>query len=203
MSEMPNKHLMIDIETLDTKPGAAITAIGAVWFDPEDNAWRPTHRGFYVEVLLEDAMKYGTVSPSTLKFWMKQDDDARRFLTNDTGKVTLQHALQSLDAFIGHQSKHRERRDVYVWGNCNKFDLGILEAMYDKLEMAYPWNYGRGQNVRTVVWMATELFGCEKPAMKPGRTAHNALDDAIHQAEYVTEMIRTIRGMPDDSVRAD
>jgi len=199
MTEIPNKHLMIDIETLDTKPGAAVTSIGAVWFDPEDNGWRPKHRGLYVEILLEDAMEYGTVSPSTLQFWLKQDEQARHFLTNDVGKVTLHHALQSLDAFIGHQSKHEARRDVYVWGNCNKFDLGNLEAMYDAVGLAYPWNYARGLNVRNTVWMATTLFGCEKPAMKPGRTAPNALDDAIHQAEYVTQMVRTIRGVvPDD-----
>ncbi|MBR7276818.1 3'-5' exoribonuclease domain-containing protein, partial [Klebsiella pneumoniae] len=29
------KHLMIDLETMDNKPTAAITAIGAVLFNPE------------------------------------------------------------------------------------------------------------------------------------------------------------------------
>lgn len=195
MTDIPNKHLMIDIETLGTQPGCAVTAIGAVWFDPEDNGWRARHRGYYAEIFLEDALKHGTASPSTLKWWMGQNDEARKFLTHDSGKVTLADALQGLSSFIAHQSQLPGHRDVYVWGNCNKFDLGNLEAMYDALEWAYPWNYGRGQNVRTIAWLATQFFGCEKPAMRPGRTAHNALDDAIHQAEYVTEMVRKIRGV--------
>lgn len=192
---VPNKHIMIDIETLGTQPGCAVVAIGAVWFDLEDNGWRPKHKGYYAEVLLEDAMKHGQASAGTLAFWMKQDDNARKFLTNDVGKVSLKTALQGLDGFIGHQSEDKDRRDVYVWGNCNKFDLGNLEAMYDALNLPYPWNYGRGQNVRTVVWLAQQFFGCDKPDMKAGRTAHNALDDAIHQAEYITQMVRTIRGV--------
>lgn len=201
MSDVPNKHLMIDIETLGTQPGCAVTSIGAVWFDPEDNGWRARHRGYYAEILLKDALKYGTVSPGTLQFWLSQTPDAREFLTNDKGKVSLTEALAGLDGFIGHQSEAKERRDVHVWGNCNKFDLGNLEAMYDAVGLEhYPWNYGRGQNVRTIAWLATQFFGCEKPTMKPGRTAHNALDDAIHQAEYVTQMVRAIRGkIPDDS----
>lgn len=200
MNDIPNKHLMVDIETLGTQPGCAVVAIGAVWFDPEDNGWRARHRGYYAEVLLEDALKHGTADSSTLKFWMGQSEDARKFLTNDEGKIPLKQALEGLDAFIHHQSQHAQRRDVYVWGNCNKFDLGNLEAMYDAVGWAYPWNYGRGQNVRTVVWLAQQFFGMDRPGMKLGRTAHNALDDAIHQAEYVTEMVRKIRGVtPDDT----
>src|SRR5699024_8626914 len=150
---------------------------------PEDNGWKPRHRGYYAEVLLEDALKYGTASASTLAFWMKQEDQARHFLTNNAGKVTLAQALLGLDGFIRHQSEDKDRRDIYVWANGPEFDCSNLAAMYDALDLQIPWNYGRNQSVRTIVWAARQFFGCERPKMKPGRTAHNALDDAIHQAE--------------------
>lgn len=198
MSDIPNKHLMIDIETLGTQPGCAVVSIGAVWFDPEDNGWKPRHRGYYAEVLLEDALKHGTASPGTLKWWMGQSEDARKFMANDEGKIPLKQALEGLDAFIHHQSQHAQRRDVYVWANGPEFDLTLLDAMYGKLELPSPWNYGRSQSCRTVLWAARTFFGCDKPPFKAGRTAHNALDDAIHQAEYVTQMVRKIRGVTDD-----
>ncbi len=196
---VPNKHLMIDIETLGTQPGCAVVSIGAVWFDPEDNGWHPRHRGYYAEVLLEDALRCGTASPGTLQFWLSQTPDAREFLTNDKGKVSLVNALTGLSGFIRHQSEDDNLRDIYVWANGPEFDCSNLGAMYDALDLPVPWNYGRNQSVRTIVWAARQFFGCDKPPFKAGRTAHNALDDAIHQAEYVTQMVRTIRGaIPDD-----
>lgn len=197
MTEVPNKHIMIDIETLGTEPGSAVASIGAVWFDPEDNGWHPKHRGYYAEVLLEDALRYGTASAGTVKWWMGQSDEARHFLTNDEGKVPLVTALAGLSSFIERQSDDRNHRDVYVWANGPEFDCSNLAAMYEACDLKVPWNYGRCQSVRTIVWMARQFFECEKPPFRAGRTAHNALDDAIHQAEYVTQMVRKIRGQSD------
>jgi hypothetical protein len=39
---MPDRHLMVDIETLDTQISAAIVSIGAVVFDPRGEDYQET-----------------------------------------------------------------------------------------------------------------------------------------------------------------
>lgn len=194
MAKILNKHAMIDIETLGTRPGAPVLSIGVVWFDPEANGWVPRHKGFYVRINFEDVctvMKDG-IDPSTIAWWLAQSDAAREELTREKGTVPIKAGLEALSSFLLHHSECPETKDIYVWGNDDVFDIGLLNAAYDAVGVQVPWRYNRPQNVRTVVWMADVLCGMKRPKMTEG-TEHNALDDARHQAEYVTDMVRAIK----------
>ena len=197
-----NKHAMIDIETLGRRPGCPVLSIGVVWFDPECNGWKPRHKGFYVKFDFQEVVDIcrDGLDPATIAWWMQQSDDARKELVSSEGTTELVPGLQAMAQFLTHHSEDKDLRDVYVWGNSNLFDLGILQYLYDHFGLDVPWHYARDMNVRTVVWMAKTFFGIERPAMSG--TAHNALDDARHQAEYVTQMVQTMVGGPahvDDS----
>lgn len=83
--EVERVHIMVDLETLDTKPGAAITAIGATVFDPERTD-RIIRTYFHQRASLEDAVRNGTVSGSTLRFWIDQSPEAQKeILTESSG----------------------------------------------------------------------------------------------------------------------
>lgn len=65
-------NCMIDLETLSSSPRAAIIQIGATIFDEETIFTK--HKA---TIDIEDAMKYGEVSASTLKWWLRQSEAAR------------------------------------------------------------------------------------------------------------------------------
>lgn len=72
---MAIQHIVVDLETMSTKPTAAIVSIGAVRLNEDftlaENAY------FYERVSLESSMLQGLdVDAGTIRFWMSQEDEA-------------------------------------------------------------------------------------------------------------------------------
>ncbi|WP_265102082.1 3'-5' exonuclease [Yersinia proxima] len=76
-----------------------------------------------------------------------------------------------------------------VWGNGSIFDITILESWFASVDVAVPWEFGNVRDVRTVVDLSPLNV---KDFIREG-VHHNALDDAIHQAKYVSAMIQSLR----------
>jgi len=169
-------HNMIDLETLDTKPSAAFITVGACQFDPDTGEIGKT---FYKRVDWGGAMDGGrTVSPETLKWWLAQSDGAREEICKDG--EPLQIVLDDLRGFLG--------RGAIVWGNGATFDISILEHAY---KFKAPWQFWNVRDVRTIVDLSSHLV--DKRTLKFQGTAHNALDDAVHQARYVSNMWQLLK----------
>ncbi len=130
-------------------------------------------------------MVYGVADPETIRWWLKQSDQARAEITQKG--EPLADVLRSLAAFFnrGH--------DASVWGNGPTFDITILEYAYFRcLGEKAPWPFWNVRDVRTVVQLAEGLV--KKPAaFTKGGTAHNALDDCIFQVGYVSKMWQALR----------
>jgi DNA polymerase III epsilon subunit-like protein len=64
---MPDRHVMVDLETLDTQISAAIVSIGAVVFDPRGEDYQET---FSLTIDEKSNRWHGrTVSDATLEWW--------------------------------------------------------------------------------------------------------------------------------------
>lgn len=75
-------HLMIDLETMGTKPNAPVVAIGAVFFDPLSGELGPE---YYTAVNLASAMEQGAVPDGdTIIWWLKQSPEARSAICVET-----------------------------------------------------------------------------------------------------------------------
>lgn len=173
-------HIMLDLETLGTRPNAPILTIGAVMFDPEDQV---LGKEFYVAINVSDAMRYGVADPETLKWWMVQSDQAREALV--AGKATLESALIDLREFCGTSWPKTK-----MWSNGPSFDAVILEYAYHRvLGTKAPWDFWNVRCCRTVA----ELAGLRSPKIGGKGVHHNALDDSKHQAEWVMSMWHTLR----------
>lgn len=170
-------HVMIDLETLDDAPTAAIIAIGAVRFDPETSHLAS---GLYYRVDWESAMERGTVSASAIKWWMKQSKAARLEVIKPG--MSLDAALEKLANFVDVDDR--------VWGNGATYDVSILEHAYGHGNA--PWEFWNVRDVRTVVDLAHHI-GISKPRIDD-EDAHHALKDAEHQAKYVSEMWQALTG---------
>jgi hypothetical protein len=165
-------HVMIDLETLDTKPSAIILSIGACEF----NFHGDIGRTFYCTVDMNQEDR--TCSADTLKWWLQQDAVARDEAFGGTTQLSV--ALQRLNSFMHPNFWQSAKRDYNLWANSPSFDCVILRDAYDKLklECGLP-SYGRERDVRTL----KNLF--KNISVEEVGTAHNALDDAIYQAKLV------------------
>lgn len=183
------KNLMIDIETLGTRPNAPVTTIGACFFDPMTGEIGPE---FYRKIDMVDAMRFGSADADTIRWWLTQEREAQSELVK--GKDLLADVLKDLAAF------YNKGKDASVWGNGPTFDITILEYAYGKcLGLKAPWPFWNVRDVRTVVQLAEGLV--TKPgAFHEKGVAHNALDDCIFQIGYVSKMWQALRGVSQKAV---
>lgn len=75
-------HLMIDLETMGTRPTAAIVSIGAVFFDTESELLGDE---FYERIELNSVIQHEetTLEADTIKWWLTQSSEARREIVKD------------------------------------------------------------------------------------------------------------------------
>lgn len=160
-------HIMLDLETLGTTPGCAIVSIGACSFSMDG-----VGKEFYAVVDLEKNV--GEFSPSTLKWWMQQSDEARAvFQSADAAHIAS--AVSSFAEFW-HQNEGK-----FLWGHGAGFDAPILEAAYTALGYVAPFKFYNNRDTRTLYALA------EVGPDRAVGTHHNALDDAKAQALAVIE----------------
>lgn len=164
---------MIDIETLGVEPGACILSIGACEFSPGIGVVED--RTFYAEIDIQSCKNAGLViDPDTRDWWNKKPADLRPF----DGDTDLAVGLAKLKANVNGANE--------VWANSPAFDLKILEAAYEAVDISEPWEYYEARDVRTI----RKLPGyVELP--HTGRE-HHALDDAIHQAREVAATLANL-----------
>lgn len=170
---------MLDLETLNSTVDAAVVSIGAVKFNKNEITSK-----FYQLVDIESSLKYGTTSGATLKWWFSQPSEVIKEAVDPTA-VNLR---LTLERFVGFCIKNFNSADnfKYIWGNGAAFDNVILRNAYNKLELQPPWTFRQDMCYRTV----KNLY----PEVKLDRSGvhHNALDDAISQANHLIEINKII-----------
>ncbi|HAV9127668.1 TPA: exonuclease [Escherichia coli] len=178
-------HLMIDLETMGTNTNAPIVVIGAVFFAPQTGEIGPV---FYIVISLTDAMNTGAVPDGgTIEWWLKQSSEARAAILTD--QVKLKDALSRFREFINEYS---DEKFVQVWGNGATFDNAILRTSYERLDIPCPWRYHNDRDVRTIVELGKTIDFDARTVIPFEGVRHNALDDARHQAKYVTATIQKL-----------
>jgi exodeoxyribonuclease VIII len=178
--------ISIDLETLSNKFNSPILSIGAVKFDRVTGEVGQT---FYVEIDPDDAIRHGLVSGSTLAWWVKQDAKARRVFEPSNKKVQLKMGLQMLGDFVRARGAGAK-----PWGNGSSFDITVLEHAYEVAGMGLQpqWKFWDIRDMRTIIDVA-ESMGFVKARLIEG-IAHNALDDAVHQAKEIARAFAHITG---------
>lgn len=182
-------HIMLDLETLDTTPTAVVVSIGAVAFDPESGMLGDK---FYVEMPDDTHAQQNagrTISGDTVQWWMNQSAQAR-MLFNDTPveSVIRTSTLEALIRFARFVAANGDR-EVKLWGNGADFDNIILGSLYGDMDMKRPWSYSRNRCYRTMKWAVPK----DAAPFKPYGVHHNALDDAIAQANHLMEIMAWLR----------
>ena len=172
---------MVDLETYSSKSNAAIASIGAVEFDPNTGE---LGKQFYRVINTKSLAYYKfDVSLDTFKWWMGQSDAARKELCEPESMTPIHKALYEFCIYWGTVSQKN-----YFWSHAT-FDSVVLRNTYETVKIQPPWHYRDCMDIRTIVALVPKSLKkeyCETP--RGDLTHHNALDDAIYQAKYVSVM---------------
>ncbi len=181
-------HMMIDLETMGKNPDAPIISIGAIFFDPQTGDMGPE---FSKTIDLETAG--GVIDRDTIKWWLKQSREAQSAIMTD--EIQLDDALLQLREFIDENSGEFF---VRVWGNEANFDNTILRRSYERQGIPCPWRYYNDRDVRTIVELGKTIDFDARTVIPFEGVRHNALDDARHQAKYVSAIWQKLIPNPVD-----
>ena len=166
---------MIDLETLGTDPETPVISLGAVFFDVTTKQIGAT---FYMALDVTEQIRRGRKpTGDTIKWWMEQSDAAKRVFHEQA-----KPADEVLTIFANWYRANNPK--AFVWGNGSTFDISILNHMYKDYDLKLPWQFNKVMDLRTF-----KRFQGKNEQVKKSGVAHNALDDALSQAQYVLDNV--------------
>ncbi|MCX8726951.1 3'-5' exonuclease [Gilliamella sp. B2838] len=185
--------VIIDIETLDTVPTAAILSIGAFSFDRYnlnetktsiDHILRSSelnkNESFYNNLnLLPQILNGRSISADTIAFWKNNDYSP-----------LLNHCLDpkmSLINLSGYLDEKLKFDDVHLYFRGTSFDEAILVNAYKSLDLEVPWKFYNVRDIRTYI---DALTNSNKGYIKGFKTdfnftKHHALHDVLRDTEQM------------------
>lgn len=158
-------HLMLDLETLGTKPGVVVMSAALVRFNDEAH----TTLNFSIEEQQAAGLE---VDSNTLTWWNQQDRAAWAAATGNP--VSLRDGLRHIVDWIAWAAGNTS--DALIWCHGASFDAPILGAVFERFGCAVPWAFWNIRDTRTLYDLA-----CINPKDYAVPPPHIALNDAIGQ----------------------
>lgn len=179
--------IIIDIETLGTKPGCVILEIGACAMDPRTGRITANFsRRIKQAVTFTDLLKLSLYDHcdkdlrKTVAWWTEDMDKSILLHRILSGGVETDRALKEFADWFGMQVLGHTPETVRIWANGPAFDIAILKSAYDGYGFERPWVCWQERCVRT----ALEQAGYERGSVGwiERGPRHRALNDARHEA---------------------
>lgn len=174
---MTTTHIMIDIETLGTRPGAIV--ISAAFVRCVDEA----HMVLNLNIPEQQALGL-EIDPATHRWWGDQEAAcpgiwARVTENPQSLSVALPYIAQWL-AWAGGA-------DWQIWCHGATFDCPLLDELYRRAGIPSPWQYWQVRDTRT----AYDLAGVN-PKDFAVPSPHVALNDALGQSRALVAALRIL-----------
>jgi len=162
--------VMLDLETLSTRPDATILTFGACKFSPYNQD--DIVDGIYFRIDIDGQIKLGRhVDDNTIEWWGRQAEDVREEALGEGNRISIEQFTQELNRFIVGCDN--------IWAQGPVFDIVILENLYRQMGLPCPWQFWQIRDSRTLL----STLGDPREKNKAG--LHNALEDAVSQAQAV------------------
>lgn len=177
----PGNHIMVDLETLGTKPNSLMLTIGAIRFNPWKNDIDTDMNDmdtFYRRVSFEsyEGLDH-VIDDATLEWWGKQDESVRAEAFAEDDRHDIRNVLVDFHKWCGGIDA--------IWANGTGFDLNILEHFSRELKRGVAWNYWQARDARTLYALTPNLE-------RPKGAAHHALWDCWSQLVGVQASFRAL-----------
>lgn len=161
-------HLMVDIESLATRPGAIV--ISAAFVRCTDEA----HMVLNLSIPEQQALGM-EIDPATHAWWGEQEAKSPGIWARVTeNPQSLSIALPYIGQWINWAANGG---DWLIWCHGATFDCPLLDELYRRAGMSSPWKYWQVRDTRT----AYDLAGVD-PKAYAVPPPHVALNDALGQS---------------------
>ena len=178
-------HVVIDLETMGTRPDAAIIQVGAVMFEARDRGRILNGTGFNMHVLLQDGA--GTVDHSTVAWWLREASAKKMGKEMEERAEPLADVLEAFRAWP--EAVELDWLAIEgVWSNPSDFDLPIVKSAYNRFGADVPWDRRATRCARTLFHLA----GGRPQIDMTGFTVHDALDDAVMHAMEIQQAMAAL-----------
>ena len=178
-------NIMLDLETLGTRPGCKILSIGATVFDT--SSYRVLALTFYLRADPNLQHKLHTYTAAE-DWWAKQDPEVRAEAFG--GSLMLLECLRGFVTWIENLKAEIGSNKIRIWCKGATFDVPIIEYAMEVYGVQVPWKYYEVACFRTLQDLGLSL-GID--ADKLDGDKHNALHDAINQAAHAEKILETLR----------
>ena len=166
-------NVMIDIETLCTRPSAVVLTVGLVEFDNTR-----IHNKFYYRLCVDEQLnKNRTVDEGTMQWWSEQNSAVQEEALGELDRTPVDTVLDTVTRLTYNADS--------IWGQGYGFDMTILENLFQQYGRNIPWNFWKLRDSRTI-------FDVCKVRLPKTENKHNALDDAVQQTELLQGCLKTI-----------
>lgn len=200
----PMYLIVIDLETMGTKPGCIITEIGAVAIE----ITKANSLAFsYAEVIDYASSKRAgfKADKKTMDWWAEQlgIDAYYNRKVYESHFVEKWRNTRSIKKSIGTftdlyeavvEAAGGDKDQVLLVGNDIDFDKSILEHYYIATNTPIPWHYRAWLGLPTIVWMVDFMTGVnvKEKVREYWKTSHTALDDARQEAAMINTALDLI-----------
>lgn len=199
----PMYLIVVDLETMGTKPGCVVTEVGAVAIDV---AGVKT-----LSLSFNETMDYASskragfkADKKTIDWWAEQlgiDAYGNRkiyeshFVEKWRNTRSIKKSIAEFNEFYRQvvEAAGDEKR-VFLVGNDIDFDKSILEHYYLATNTPIPWHYRAWLSLPTFVWMVDYLTGVnvKDEVREYWKTSHTALDDARQEVTMINTALALI-----------
>jgi hypothetical protein len=157
-------HIMLDIETLGTRPGAVVMSAAFVRFSDMASVT--------LNLNVQEQLALGLeIDPQTHAWWGTQDPAAWAAATQNAHPV--RPVLEYFGTWLQWASAGAE---LMLWCHGASFDAPVLGEVYRRLGLATPWSFRAIRDTRTLYDLAAV-----DPKQYQAGALHVALNDAIGQ----------------------
>lgn len=169
------KSVMIDIETLSTRPDACVISFGLAAFDDSGV--------FATEGCVIRAEEWnGHMDPATVRWWFTQSEQARAAVVAPAaGARSALGAANTLGAFLVDYGNDE------LWANDPDFDVVIIRAWWERVcgtGNKFPVSYKASRSCRTI-YAEAKRRSIDLSSAWENHVPHDAVSDAICQAKAV------------------
>ena len=179
---MKLNDVMVDIETLGTKPGSVILTIGAIKFDrstPVPDLGKMDT--FYRRIRTNSCIKIGMTSDrGTELWWSKQDPEIQYEALVAPDRVSIKRALKDFTEWFGDCA--------HIWSHGDDFDCVLMESAYRLLGQKAPWSFPNTRDTRTLY----DIGNVQLNSL-PQNAKHHALHDCYRQIIGVQKALQNLK----------
>lgn len=183
-------NMMIDLETLDTRPSAVVFQVGVLIFEdivPENfrSNLILSEKLYHLDIL-DQIMAGRTVDTETVRWWNTQKRNAWERSDHDITDTSIMFME------IANECKRHDVRRV--WANSPSFDCVMMRSLRESLKISWEFpSFRQDMDLRTLKQMF-KMNGRESPMPKK-ETTHNALQDCRDQFQEAVHYLGDFNSM--------